>query len=158
MAPRQRQAQRLGQALMRRSSFELTLGLAVALLLALLAISGCSKSKASSESGVRLAQVNDALAAAGFKLDNFKPIDAARYSAQTCASGPIDGVDTLVCEYPSADAAALAKKATEAWVGEAVTGAVLSNGRTLLAVADRMHGDHNGKTIHRITQAYQSTH
>jgi hypothetical protein len=140
---------------MRRLRFELGIALAFA---ALLAAAGCSKSKASSESGVTLAQVNDALASAGFKLDGFKPIDATRFAAQTCASGLIDGVDTLVCEYASADAAAVAKKATEAWVGEAVTGAVLSNGRTLLAVADRAHGDHNGKTIHRISKTYQSAH
>jgi hypothetical protein len=142
---------------MRRLSFELSLMLALALRLALLTAAGCGKTP-QPDSSVRLPQVNDAFLAAGFKLDNFKPIDARRFQAQTCAQGPLDGVDTLVCEYPSPDAAALAKKASEAWVADSVTGAVLANGRTLLAVADRAHLDPNGKVIHRITQAYQRTH
>jgi hypothetical protein len=132
---------------MRTTTFLLALALATA---------GCGKKPA--PEGVRLPQVNDALLAAGFKLDAFKPIDPGRFAAQTCAAGPLDGIDALVCEYASPDAAALAKKDTEGWVGEAVTGAVLANGRTLLAVADRGRADPNGKTIHRITQAYQRTH
>ncbi len=123
---------------------------------AALAWGGCGK-KAATDSP-RLPQVNDALTAAGFKLDGFKPADASRFSATSCAGGQLDGVDTIVCEFGSDDASQLGKKAGEAWVAEAVTGAVLTSGRTLLAVADRAHADPNGKTIHKITQAYSHMH
>ena len=50
------------------------------------------------------------------------------------------------------------RKAGEDWVAQATTGAVLTNGNTLLAVADRSRSDPNGKTIHKITQSYSKTH
>ena len=128
--------------------------LAVALLM--LAAFGCSKK--SSDGGVRLKQVNDAFVAAGFKLDSFHPADPDKLSAQKCVQGLLDGVDTLVCEYGSAEAVALGKKAGEEWVAQATTGAVLTNGNSLLAVADRTRTDPNGKTIHKITQAFTKTH
>jgi hypothetical protein len=113
--------------------------------------------KKPTEGGVRLKQVNDALVSAGFKLDSFHPLDPGRFSAQQCSNGTLDGIDAVVCEYGSAEAVALGKKAGEDWVAQAATGAVLTNGKTLLAVADRARTDPNGKTIHRITQAYSKT-
>ena len=83
--------------------------------------------------------------------------DPARFSAHQCVQGRLGGVDSLVCEYGSTEAVALGRKAGEDWVGQAPTGAVLTNGKTLLAVADRAHADPNGKTIHKITQAYSRT-
>jgi hypothetical protein len=124
-----------------------------ALLFALLAL-GCNKP---TEGGVKLKQVNDSLQSAGFKLDSFQPADPGRFSAQKCVQGLLDGVDSVVCEYGSAEAVALGKKAGEDWVGQAATGAVLTNGNTLLAVADRGRTDPNGKLIHKITQAYSKT-
>jgi hypothetical protein len=116
---------------------------------------GCSKKP--TEGGVRLEQVSSAFNAAGFKTDGFSPTDPSRWSALKCVAGSIDGVDTLLCEYGSADALALGKKAGEQWAASATTAAVLGNGRTLLAVADRAHADPNGKTIHKITQAFTKT-
>jgi hypothetical protein len=72
-------------------------------------------------------------------------------------AGKLEGVDSLVCEYGSLDAVTLGKKAGEDWVGQATTGAVLTNGKTLLAVADRAHADPNGKIIQKITDAYSKT-
>ena len=116
---------------------------------------GCKKQP--TPGGVRLKQVNDSFLSAGFKLDSFRPADAGRFSAQTCAAGLLDGVETIVCEYPSPTAEALGKRAGEDWIAQATTGAVLTNGNTLLAVADRAHADPHGKTIHKITQAYRNT-
>jgi hypothetical protein len=124
-----------------------------ALVLTLFAL-GCNKP---TEGGVRMKQVNDALVSAGFKLDGFSPADPGKFSAQKCVQGLLDGVDSVVCEYGSAEAVALGKKAGEEWVGHAATGAVLTNGNTLLAVADRGRTDPNGKLIHKITQAYSKT-
>lgn len=122
--------------------------------LALLVV-GCGKK--ATEGGVRLEQVSDAFASAGLKPDSFQPTDPARFSAQKCVAGTVDGVETVVCEYGSPDALALGKKAGEQWASTATTAAVLGNGRTLLAVADRAHVDPNGKTIHKITQAFRKT-
>jgi hypothetical protein len=128
--------------------------LAFALALGLGAV-GCSKKPTAG--GVRLEQVSEAFTAAGLKADNFQPTDAARFHATRCLAGQVDGVDTVVCEYGSADALALGKTAGEQWAANATTAAVLGNGRTLLAVADRVHSDPNGKTIHKITQAFTKT-
>lgn len=128
---------------MSRAAFALSLTLALA---------GCHKKP--TEGGVRLEQVSDAFSSAGLKADNFQPTDPSRFNAQKCVAGSVEGVDTVVCEYGSPDALAYGKKAGEQWVGNATTGSVLGNGRTLLCVADRGHVDPNGKTIHKITQAF----
>jgi hypothetical protein len=113
---------------------------------------GCSKKP--TEGGVRLEQVSEAFSSAGFKVSDFKPADPARFNAQKCLAGQVEQLDTVVCEYGSPDAVALGKKAGEQWASGATTAAVLGNGRTVLAVADRGRVDPNGKTIHKITRAF----
>jgi hypothetical protein len=130
-----------------RRALLLTASLALAL--------GCHKKP--TEGGVRLEQVSDAFSSAGLKVEHFQPTDPTRFSAQKCVAGTVEGVDTVVCEYGSPDALALGKKAGEQWAGSATTAAVLGNGRTLLAVADRAHLDPNGKSIQKITQAFTKT-
>ncbi len=125
------------------------------LLIAALLLSACAKKP--TEGGVRIRQVNDSLSAAGLKIDSFKAVDPGKFSAQQCSGGEIEGVDTVLCEYGSVDAMALGKKAAETWIDTAPTGAVLANGRTILAVAARGHVDPNGKIIHKITQAFKKT-
>ena len=63
-------------------------------------------------------------------------------------------LDALLCEYGDETAAGAGRKQAEAWVGSAVTGASLARGRVVLAVADRGRADPNGKTIHKLTQAF----
>jgi hypothetical protein len=113
---------------------------------------GCSKKP--TEGGVRLEQVSDAFASAGLKVADFKPADPARFNAQKCLAGLVEQIETVICEYGSPDAVALGKKAGEQWTSGATTAAVLGNGRTILAVADRGRVDPNGKTIHKITRAF----
>jgi hypothetical protein len=120
-----------------------------------LLLGGCGKKP--TEGGVRLEQVSDSFNSAGLKAENFQPTDPSRFSAQKCVAGTVDGVETIVCEYGSPDALTLGKKAGEQWAATATTAAVLGNGRSLLAVADRAHTDPNGKTIHKITQAFTKT-
>jgi hypothetical protein len=122
-------------------------------LFALVVISaGCGKK--ASESGPRLKDVSDAFTSAGFKLDSFHPIEASRFSAQKCAQGTLEGLDAIVCEFGSTEAVRHGKRAGEAWIAQATTGAVLENGRTLFAVADRAHIDPTGQVIHKLTQTY----
>ena len=124
----------------------------VAILLALVAAAGCSKKP--TEGGVRLEQVSESFNSAGLKADNFTPTDPTRFNATKCVAGRVEDIDTVVCEYGSMDALALGKKAGEQWASGANTAAVLGNGRTVLAVADRERVDPNGKTIHKITRAF----
>jgi hypothetical protein len=114
-------------------------------------VGACSKG---TEGGVRLKQATSALQSAGFKTDALQKADPAKLSAQSCMQGALEGVDVMLCEYGSADAVALGKKGGEDWVGTATTGAVLMNGNAMLAVADRNRADPNGKTIHKLTQAF----
>jgi hypothetical protein len=120
-----------------------------------LALGACSKKP--TEGGVRLQQVSDAFESAGLKIGGFAQADASRFAAQHCVAGQLEGVDTVVCEYGSPAEVAAGKQAAEAWAGNATTAAVLGNGRTVLAIADRAHVDPHGKTIHKITQAYSKT-
>src|SRR6185369_500223 len=126
-------------------------------LLVLSLVAAFGYSKKATEGGVRLEQVSEAFTSAGLKADNFQPTDPTRFNATKCLAGRVDDIDTVVCEYGSPDALALGKKAGEQWAANATTAAVLGNGRTLLAVADRAHSDPNGKTIHKITQAFAKT-
>jgi hypothetical protein len=129
-----------------------------AMLVIALALGAGACGKKATEGGVRLEQISDAFSSAGLKVDNFQPTDPSRFNASKCVAGQLDQIDTVVCEYGSPSALALGKKAGEQWVASATTAAVLGNGRTLLAVADRGHVDPNGKTIHKITQAFTRTH
>jgi hypothetical protein len=120
--------------------------------LACVILSACHKQPTAG--GVRLKQVSEALATAGYKVDSFQPTDASRFSAQTCSTGALGGVDSVVCEFGSAEAVSLGKKAAEGWVAHAITGVVLVNGNTILALADRNRADPNGKEIHKVSKAY----
>jgi hypothetical protein len=115
---------------------------------------GCHKK---TDGGPRIEQVSDAFAAAGLAPQAFQPTDASRFSASRCYAGSINGVDAVLCEYSSPDALAVGKQAGEQWAATAPTAAVLGNGRTLLALADRAHSDPNGKTIHKITRTFTKT-
>jgi hypothetical protein len=118
-----------------------------------LAVAACSGKSQPGTAG--LEQVNESFNAAGLKLDPFVPTDAGRFSATRCLSGRIEGVDAILCEYGSAEAAQLGKKSGELWIGEAVTGTALLRDRTMLVLADRSRADPNGKSILKISQAYQ---
>ena len=126
-------------------------------LAALVVAAACSK-KADGPGRLSLKEADAALTSAGFKAGELKDTDPLRFSARKCREGTLEGVETVLCEYGSADAAKLGKSAGEDWVAQATTGAVLINGLTLIAVADRSRADPNGKIIHRLTQAFAQAH
>lgn len=128
----------------------------LSLVLALYVVGACSKSP--SDGQLRLAGARSALGSAGAKVDDLKSTDPSKLSAQKCEGGTLDGLDAVLCEYGSAEAVALGKKAATDWIGQATTGAALQNGLTVFAVADRNRTDPNGKTIHKLTSAYQKAH
>ena len=126
-------------------------------LLALLAIlgaaSGCKKS-AEGPSQVHLKDAESALSGAGFKTDSLQNSDPSKFSGQKCVQGQLGGVDAVLCEYGSVDAVNLGKTAGEEWVGQAQTGLVVTNGFTVLALADRNRADPSGKTLQKMAEAY----
>jgi hypothetical protein len=116
-------------------------------------INGCNK-KPEGPSQLRLKDATRALEKAGFKTDALQSADPAKFSAQKCVQGQFDGVDTVLCEYGSAEAASQGQNAGEDWAAQATTGLVLINGFSVLAVADRGRADPDGKRIQKIAKAF----
>jgi hypothetical protein len=66
-----------------------------------------------------------------------------------CASGTVNGVDVVVCEYATPDAAKAAEPKGLEWVGEA-TGMSQASGKVLVAASDRRKSDPSGRTINSL--------
>jgi hypothetical protein len=105
-------------------------------------------------SQAKIKQATDALTSAGFKADAITDADPKGFSAQKCVYGKLDGLEAVLCEYGSAEAVAMGKKSATSWLGDAPTAVVLDNGLALLTVVDRTWADPNGKTLHKMTQAF----
>ena len=116
------------------------------------ALAGCGKK--ATEATPHLKAIDQALRSAGFKLDTFAATSGGRFAATTCASGTLDGVEAVLCDFGDASASQAAKTAAEDWIATAETGTVLTRAHTMLALADRHKADPNGKVIHRATKAY----
>jgi hypothetical protein len=66
-----------------------------------------------------------------------------------CQRGSVSGLDVLLCQYASADAAKAAESVSLGWIG-ATTGAAWASDNVLIAIADRGRADPNGRTINRL--------
>jgi hypothetical protein len=66
-----------------------------------------------------------------------------------CQSGTVEGIDVLLCNFPTAAEAKAAEDAGLAWVGQA-TGASQARGAALVVLADRKKSDPNGRTINQL--------
>jgi hypothetical protein len=66
-----------------------------------------------------------------------------------CQGGTVEGIDVLLCNFPSPAEAKAAEDAGLAWVGQA-TGASQARGAALVVLADRKKSDPNGRTINRL--------
>lgn len=122
--------------------------LATSLLIALAA--GCGKDEgkntpqASSRDAVLEAWRKGGLAPSAFtaaKLD----------FAKDCQSGTVNGVDVILCEFPSDAEAKAAEDQGLAWVGE-TTGIARAAGKILIAAADRRKSDPSGRTLNQLTK------
>jgi hypothetical protein len=121
-------------------SFVFSMGLSIFL-------PGCGKSGIAGE----LASWKDA----GHAVSEFSDTDASAFSAKKCQTGTVDQLAVLLCEYSSADAAALARSTAERWGGDVGTVVVLNRAGVLFAVADRNHIDPYGKTISALTKVFR---
>jgi hypothetical protein len=129
-----------------------------ALLIAALACAaGCHK-EPEGPSQAKIKQATDAMTAAGFKADAMTDADPKGFSAQKCTYGKLEGLEAVLCEYGSAEAVQAGQKSAQAWLGDAPTAVVLPNGLALLTVVDRTRADPNGKTMHKLTQAFMKAH
>jgi hypothetical protein len=102
--------------------------------------------------------VIDAIKSAQLRPEGFAQLQPIPFGASYCEQGRVEGIDTLVCEFP--DIASLTQGkglVQEQWGREGVqTGVATSAKQTLLGVADRGHHDPNGKTISRILAAFKT--
>lgn len=120
-------------------------------ILVIAAAAACSKEEArpgapaaSSRGGVLDAWKQGGLAPSAFAA-------ATVAVGKDCQSGTVNGVDVLLCEFPSDAEAKAAEEPGLAWVGEA-TGISRAAGKVLIAAADRRKADPSGKTINQLTK------
>ena len=94
----------------------------------------------------------------GTPVINVVNIEPDQWSAGACSRGPVMGLDVLMCEYASDEAANVGQlKMLGDWEEEAIaTGALLRTSRTVLAIADRAKADRSGRTIARLAKLFQT--
>lgn len=126
---------------------------ATSIVVALAVIAGCSKDDGPPGTPTAATATNprdvvfDAWTAGGLAVS---PFEAAKTQVgQDCRRGKVASLDVLVCTYSSSDAAKTAEVAAYRWVGD-TTGAAQVRGSLLIAVADRVNSDPNGKTINQL--------
>lgn len=132
---------------MQRWSF----GLAAAMIASLAVAAGCSKEEgkpntptASSRDGVLEMWKKGGLAPS--------PLSATTVAfGKDCQSGKVNGVDVLLCEYPSEADAKAAEDQGLTWVGD-TTGISRAAGKVLIVAADRSKADQNGRTLNQLTK------
>jgi hypothetical protein len=126
------------------------LGLTAAMIASLVA-GGCSKEEgkpntptASSRDGVVETWKKGGLAPS--------PLGAATVAfGKDCQSGKVNGIDVLLCEYPSEADAKAAEEQGLAWVGD-TTGISRAAGKVLIVAADRSKADPSGRTLNQLTK------
>lgn len=123
-------------------------------LLVIAAAAGCSKEEgAPGKPGAPSASSRDGVIEAwkqgGLVPSPFTPATVAL--GKDCQSGTVNGVDVMLCEFPSAEEAKAAEEPGLAWVGQA-TGISRAAGQVLIAAADRRKADPSGRTINQLTK------
>ncbi len=101
------------------------------------------------------ADVLDNIKSKGLEHSKFEQVNPAPYGAGICASGQVEGLAVLVCEYETADKAKAAETRLLAFVKGAVTGLVRTNGQLAMVVADPDKMDLRGKNIAKLIKAFK---
>ena len=117
------------------------------LLALLLAGSGCGKSG--------IAQAIGSFKDGGHAVSEFADTDASALNAKKCQTGTIDRLTVLLCEYESAESAAMGTSAAETWGANTGTVVVLHRKSTLFAVSDGSHADPDGKIIAALSKTFR---
>jgi len=113
---------------------------------------GCSKDEAG-KSGPPQAGSRDGVLEAWKKGGlTPSPFTAATVAfGKDCQSGTVNGVDVLLCQYPSDAEAKAAEDQALGWVGD-TTGIARAAGKVLVAAADRRKADPSGRTLNQLTK------
>jgi hypothetical protein len=124
-------------------------------ILAIVAVAGCSKEegKSSAPSASSRDAVVEAWRKGGLAPSAFTPATVAL--GKDCLSGTVNGVEVLLCEFPSEAEAKAAEEPGLTWVGE-TTGISRAAGKVLIAAADRRKADPSGKTLNQLTKLLTS--
>jgi hypothetical protein len=128
------------------------MGRSMLVLVLVVAAAACSDEGASAAGGAD--RVIAAWKKAGLTPTAFDAADGARYGGGTCRAGQVNGVDVVLCAYPSAEEASAAAAAGLETIGE-TTGSAISQGSMLLVVADRRKADPEGRTINQLTKIFR---
>ncbi len=140
-------------------SVRATLGHVVMRVVISFALVACSKSGAKHGSPTPPGNADQVIAAwqkGGLDTSGLKDADGAKLGLgdAKCQAGAIDGLETTLCEYPTAAAAKEAVPKGAALVGQ-TTGTSLAEGKVLLVLANRKNIDHDGKQLNKIAQTFR---
>lgn len=124
---------------------------ALSMLVGCVLVVGCSKDDGTGR-GEAGGELTRAKVVAAWKKGGLEPTPLTKASVpvgKDCESGTVSGVDVLVCQYETPDAAKTAEAAGLDWVGQA-TGMAQAAGKVLVAAADRRKTDPSGRTINQL--------
>lgn len=116
----------------------------------LMALPGCSR-RADDD----LAAARQGLESAGHRIGAFAPATGSGLAARRCEAGHIDGVDALLCEFADEEAARRARGGAATWIGGAVTGLTVTEGKLALVLADRDRTDPGGRALAKVAKDFQ---
>jgi len=88
----------------------------------------------------------------GWKEKGLKPSAMTKAEVSVgkdCQTGTVDGIDVLLCVFPTEAEAKAAEDAGLAWVGD-TTGASQAKGSILVVIADRKKADPSGRAINKM--------
>ena len=131
--------------------------LAAALLALALAGTGCSKEGGGGAAGgswEAAEKVVSAWKAAGLEATGFAKVDGTGFGGGECQTGKVAGLETTLCQHPSADKAKEVQPQALKQVGEN-TGYAIANGELVLVVADRGKADPTGRTMNKMARTFQ---
>lgn len=123
--------------------------------LSLVACGGSKKSKSKGDGNDFPAEVLGNLKSKGLDHSKFEQVNPAPYGAGICASGQVEGLAILVCQYDDAAKAKAAESKLLAFVQGSVTGLVRTKGPLAIVVADPDKMDLRGKNIAKIVKAFK---
>ena len=127
-------------------------------LLLLLLLAACENSSAGKSGEAAKSSPADPVLAgwkkAGLTVSAFDAADGKTYAGGDCYAGQVNGVDAVICQYATPEAAAAAQPAGQDAIA-GFTGASIANGKLLLVVADRRSADPEGRTINQATLLFE---
>jgi len=116
-------------------------------IISVLSLAACGKGDGGAGAGGARDAVINAWKAEKLTVSALTPATVA--FAKDCQGGTVEGVDVLLCNFPSSAEAKAAEDQGLTWVGGA-TGTSQAHGAALVVLADRKKSDPNGRTINRL--------